>query len=295
MRRRALLSARRLLAAIGNGLVRASEAVPSPILKGRVIGPSASELLQRNRKFRNIHAGRRAFVIGNGPSLRGVDLSKLAGEITLATNSFFLHPALDTWNPTYYCLIDPAFFEDSEASRDYFQQLQTRARKSIFLLALFFFRPLASAHLAQDKGFLPFDRTYFLALDGDIALPRMSGVDLTRLLPPVLNVVQACILCALYMGCSEIVLLGVDHDWLARPSENSHFYDKATTLENAITSNWTPPPSPYKYQIEVQIQVWRAYEQMADLAARRGVRVVNGTPDSYLDVFENASEVLARR
>ena len=60
---------------------------------------------------------RRAFFIGNGPSLRGVDLTRLEGELTFACNRIHLHPSWQAgWRPTHYLLTDfthnPYFLED---------------------------------------------------------------------------------------------------------------------------------------------------------------------------------------
>lgn len=57
-------------------------------------------------KYKNIHRGKRGFVIGNGPSLRMDDLSKLVGEITIASNKIYLAFDKTDWRPTYYSIID---------------------------------------------------------------------------------------------------------------------------------------------------------------------------------------------
>src|SRR5712692_1717642 len=57
-------------------------------------------LIKRNEIFRDRHRGQRCFVIGNGPSLKDQDLSPLANEITLVTNSFYVHPIIgESWQP----------------------------------------------------------------------------------------------------------------------------------------------------------------------------------------------------
>ncbi len=43
-------------------------------------------LIQTNEKYRNIHDGERCFIIGNGPSLKNVNLSKLCNEYTITVN-----------------------------------------------------------------------------------------------------------------------------------------------------------------------------------------------------------------
>jgi hypothetical protein len=59
--------------------------------------------------------GKRAFIIGNGPSLRRMDLGKLAGELTGASNGFYLlFPELQ-WRPTFYTCVDTQVLPDQAA------------------------------------------------------------------------------------------------------------------------------------------------------------------------------------
>ncbi|MGD2093290.1 MAG: DUF115 domain-containing protein, partial [Candidatus Aminicenantes bacterium] len=56
--------------------------------------------------LKDIHRGKRAFLIGNGPSLRMEDLEKLKDEITFASNRIFLAFDQVAWRPTYYTVAD---------------------------------------------------------------------------------------------------------------------------------------------------------------------------------------------
>ena len=58
-------------------------------------------ILAENIKFKAIHKGQRAFVIVNGPSLKYQDLSFLKNEITFTASSFWKHPIVNEWQPTY--------------------------------------------------------------------------------------------------------------------------------------------------------------------------------------------------
>jgi hypothetical protein len=62
--------------------------------------------------FRNRHAGRRAFVVGNGPSLAKMDLSLLLNEITFGSNGIFLLFPKSPFRPTYYCCMDSVVLPD---------------------------------------------------------------------------------------------------------------------------------------------------------------------------------------
>ncbi|MEO1785924.1 MAG: 6-hydroxymethylpterin diphosphokinase MptE-like protein [Pseudomonadota bacterium] len=73
----------------------------------------ASQLKALRRK----HAGqRRAFIIGNGPSLNQTDLSQLKDEVTFCVNGFFLKMDELDWTPTYYVVEDHLVAEDRAAA-----------------------------------------------------------------------------------------------------------------------------------------------------------------------------------
>lgn len=59
-------------------------------------------------RYRSIYKNqnRRAFIIGNGPSLRIEDLNKLKNEITFAANKIYLAFDGTDFRPTYYFVID---------------------------------------------------------------------------------------------------------------------------------------------------------------------------------------------
>jgi hypothetical protein len=68
---------------------------------------------RRLRQLRNVHKGRRAFVVGNGPSLNKMNLDLLAGEVTFCVNSFYLMYDRICWKPTYYVVEDCFVAEDN--------------------------------------------------------------------------------------------------------------------------------------------------------------------------------------
>ncbi|HAB17549.1 MAG TPA: hypothetical protein PLX89_01995 [Verrucomicrobiota bacterium] len=61
---------------------------------------------RRLRRLKDIHKGRRAFVIGNGPSLKVPDLDRLTNDIAFASNKIYLAFDRTPWRPTYLTCSD---------------------------------------------------------------------------------------------------------------------------------------------------------------------------------------------
>lgn len=75
---------------------------------------------EKIRKFHNKHKGERCFIIGNGPSLNKLDLSKLDNEITFGVNGIFYKTKEMGLRPTYYVVEDSHVMLDNvEAINDY--------------------------------------------------------------------------------------------------------------------------------------------------------------------------------
>lgn len=277
----------RALRSAGRRLLAAGDRVPVPPAPARLLTRDERSRLLRNRRFRKLHRGAPAFVIGNGPSLAQHDLSKLAGKVSFVTNAFWHHPSLSQWTPTYYCMIDPIYFNGSPGAREQLVAARGRADGAQFFVPLYFHRRLDSVRLVEDERLLDPGRTFFLALGGDPRLGPITRLDPCGFLPPLLNVAQACVALALYMGCDPIYLTGMDHDWLSKRTDETHFYGagEKTAWERGLIETFRERPSPYHRTLKIHVRTWHGYTLLRQLAALRGQRILNATPDSYLDVF----------
>ncbi len=90
-----------------------------PQIPAAYFHPWRRESIKRLAELKDVHKGKRAFIMGNGPSLRQTDLSKLKNEITFGFNRIYLlFPELG-FQTTYFCvtndLIVEQFVEDIQA------------------------------------------------------------------------------------------------------------------------------------------------------------------------------------
>ncbi|MDX1502903.1 MAG: hypothetical protein R3325_11130 [Thermoanaerobaculia bacterium] len=228
-------------------------------------------LLARNAGLRHRHRGRRCFVIGNGPSLNELDLAPLGRELTFVMSRFHLNPVLGRWRPTYY------FNSGAEPVEQIRRQVAPLGARA------YFFKTLARTRVERVPELHPGD-VYFL-LPGERYLfeewpEGHDPTDPTGTLCKTTSGSQLAILMALWMGCSPIVLIGHDHDWLARPDRYLRFYE--SPAEKAPTD---PGDYSYRRRMEGTLAIWRTYERLRDTARRRGQEIVNATRGGYLDVF----------
>jgi hypothetical protein len=252
----------------------------------RVVVKENAESLKRNAVLRNRHKNQRCFIIGNGPSLKHQDIKPLADEVTFATNFFYLHPLVGaSWQPTYYCLSDPLFFDGREPISTLLK-IAERITNSPFLVPHF-----ARQCLGQSNA-LPPERTYYVAFCEAISANNARKYDLTRPTIGVQTVVQLALLAAIYMGCSPIYLLGLDHDWLAHGGSSLNFYSKEDPKDQPAGNL---PGWDYHSMMKAVLMMWEVYELQLLMAKEAGVKIVNCTRGGFLDVFErgNYEQVIA--
>src|SRR5450432_3488926 len=82
---------------------------------------------QALRHLRNCHAGRRAFLLGNGPSVRTEDLDRLQDEVTFCCNRFHLAYGRTKLRPNY------TISGDRQMIQDFGQEIVSESAGIVFL------------------------------------------------------------------------------------------------------------------------------------------------------------------
>src|SRR4030042_5506293 len=248
-------------------LLRQKMAFNSPIR----LTPEEAALLSRNTKFKNMYSGRRCFVIGNGPSLNKQDLSPLANEITIVMNLFNRNPIIDKWKPTFFCMEEPAENIKRVGLSQFLEKIEAQA----------YFFQIGVKEILDEHKLLDVEKVYYFKLAGSINdyLAGHRSLDLTKPVPGAWTTAQTAIMLAIYIGCSSIYLIGVDHDGLAHPSMTwRHFYqDPQDEVEEIKYS--------YKFRMEQWLSIWKGYENLQAIANKKGIRIYNATAGGFLDVF----------
>lgn len=237
------------------------------------------EVLSNNLTLKDRHKGKRCFVIGNGSSLSRLDLTKLQHEIVFVVNNFIKHAIISNyWQPNYYCIADSAHFKDEHIASSVLSSLQDRLNTTEFIFPLMSDGSINildyvvdNKHLSKFKKFFCLYRSPW---DDDYDLYNHK-IDFTSAVPSVMNSIQLPMMSALYMGCTEIYLLGADHDWLANSSRAvNHFYGETLYQPTYLSA------------LEHAVVNWKRYYGLAKTASMHNAKIYNATSGSFIDVFE---------
>jgi len=170
-----------------------------PDMPGAYLHPWRRQSMARLAEFHNVHRGKRCFIIGNGPSLKNTDLSKLRSEFTFGMNRFYMAFADLGFPSTYYVSMNDLVIQ--QCAED-IQKLQIPK----FL----------SWH--SRKWISPDDHTQFIYTS--YTGPRFSK-DISRRVWESATVTYVSLQLAYYMGFREVYLIGVDHNFTTQGIPNT--------------------------------------------------------------------------
>lgn len=158
------------------------------------------------RSLKGNYAGKRCFIIGNGPSLTAEALNYLVDEYTFAFNRIYYIFDQTVWRPTFYCTQDDKIAKSSW--EDICKNITTPYIFAPINLKWYYDVPLKTDYFfsPQQAG----DKAPVFSED----IPDHIGMGNT--------VAYTAMQIAAYMGFSEIYLLGVDHSFQTYQDKNGN-------------------------------------------------------------------------
>lgn len=217
--------------------------------------------------LRDQYAGRRCFVIGNGPSLKKLDLTKLQNEITIGSNGLFLLFGEMGFVPTIYTI------EDRLVAHERSQE--ANAISGSMKIYPSDFRTVLRD--AEDTFWLNFQRAYK-------PFPQFSN-DLSRICYWGGTVSFLNLQIAFWLGCSPVYLIGFDHSYVIPPS--AEVDGKVITSRSDDPNHFNPNyfGSGYRWHDPNVERMERSYLLAHSKFSKAGKGIFNATAGGKLEVF----------
>ncbi len=236
------------------------------------------DLLKKNRTLKNLHAGKRCFIVGNGPSVKTQNLTLLKDEITIVASSFFRHPDAKVIHPEYWILADPSFWEKPEEL--FWPTLNLAVEKNVDVKL---FVPTGGAPFFVKVNTGPLIDLHFYHYDNTRNI--QSVIDFAAGIPPFgQNVIIICMMLAYYLGCNPIYCVGCDHDFLKLTKDDfdsslpEHFYHNPDQKKYSEVLTWE------QWQVAMARTTYQ-YDQLKQYAELWGFNVYNATTGGHFNVF----------
>jgi len=247
------------------------------------------KIIQKNKRFENIYSGKRCFIIGNGPSIKKVDFSLLKDEMVFTVNQ---SPRMNNFrelNTNFHIWTDNRFFhlnKDDPSDMellDVMKAVNTDKNKPIV-----FYKTSAKQMIEEYDLQSTLNIEYFC--DGYIN-NELSDVDfpIDRILPIYPTCIHYAILIAIYMGFSEIYLLGCDCTGIVNTINSRVAVDNEYEYGYAISENEKErmkkisKQSSIANEFEWYAALFRIYGYLYDYGIRHGCHIYNATEGSLIE------------
>lgn len=259
------------------------------------------KLLAENSAFKGRYTGKRCFILGNGPSLKQVNFSLLTNEYVFTVNQITRNPNFSKLKTNFHFWADPAFFKINENKAEDLELLNVM--KSV---------------RTEDNNplvFMPIDRKMFVEkfrladslniryFKSDLVFnPDFGEINYAKTTPGFGTVVQWCIAMAIFMGFSEIYLLGCDNtsiitniDAFLKNQVQDYTY-QITENEQKRMQSLFDNKTLYEYA-QSYTRVLLDYIHLYDYTKSRGIQLINCTEKSAIDriPFKSLQDVLLER
>lgn len=212
--------------------------------------------IDRIKEIRDIHKGKRCFVIGTGPSLNKTDFSLLKNEILFGVNNLYAGYDKFKISPQYYVVSDRVVWE-----RHYERILRLDTTLFIWDCVDINFIP------KNRKDIISIHRLDSISDNTPLSLDITRGTNWGRTV-----ILDLCLPICYYMGFEEVYLLGCDCDY-----SGLHRFDGSRTecVACGAIGDWE--------------EIFDLYKRYKKVYEDNGREIINSTVEGKLEIFKRES------
>lgn len=232
-----------------------------PELPAATWHPWRRESKRRLAALKDTHKNERCFVVGNGPSLKNTDLSKLKNDFCIGMNRIFLAADELGFCPNILVCVNDLVVEQSVEE---FNNLQMPK----------FFSWRARKWLKMDPW------THFIYTS--YTSPKFSKEVINRVWEGA-TVTNVCLQLAYHLGFSEVILIGVDHSFATKGIPNTTIQSQGDDPNHFSAAYFGKG---FRWQLPDLETSELGYRMARQAYEKAGRRVLDATVGGKLDIFE---------
>lgn len=242
-----------------------------------LVSDEVERILSVNKTLKNMAEGKKCFVLGNGPSLKQCDLSRIdkSKSIVFSVNEFF-RTNLDV-DIDNYVVADPLYFNEKEAKdfvEEFFEGLKRYVEKKN--VKLWF--PIVYKSFIEKK-MLNYNNISYFSYTSKLSNKIINEIDLSRNIPSRYSVIHYCIQIALYLGVKSIYLLGCEETGIFGILNNyidegydEHVYE-ITDNQKKYFNNYVNNYIPVEKMLDGFSNIFHGYKIMNELCEANKVKL----------------------
>lgn len=247
------------------------------------------KLTKGNEEFLNKHRGECCFILGSGPSLKDQDISLLKDQYVFTVNDLIRYEKFPECHTNYHIFADQVYFDSQ-----YSKALGTHSLLKTLLDGSedgpICFVPCASYEYIKNLPDVSSDHIRYFFSPLHFYDNYKKDFELTKKVPAFRNVVQYAIMIALYMGFSEIYLLGCDSTAMIEAVNIALDSYKSEHVFHISDSELKNMEELHKsYDMEELFTGWsrvfHSYKELHQYCCSKNVSLVNCSSKSILNVI----------
>lgn len=246
------------------------------------LGNAKRKIVRENVLFKEKYKGKRCFVVGNGPSLNKQDLSLLKNEYVFTVNELMRDERFEMMSPQFHIFADPLYYKSGHENKIYKLLLKLENKKNPPIV----FFPIQGKEVIDKFNFSNINFHYFFS-GCNMYEGYNKKFDYTKSIPGFYTVVHYAIVLAMYMGFSEINILGCDmtgYRWVEKKilgrSEEEHCYQMSEEESKKIHEENETTCEQFFYGYS---QMFRDYRRLFEYSKKNRIKLVNVTEGGILD------------
>lgn len=230
--------------------------------------------LKKNADLRGKLNGGRCFVLGNGPSLKNEELSLLKNDFVITCNTAVQLDQFESMCPNAHLWVDDCFFVDS-----YTQFMRTVQSKSPDIISFF---PLKQREFVRKNKLEDQINLRYFNYKYIFCEKYSRPMDFTKTIIQGFSVVEFGIALAIYMGASEIYLLGCD---CTGAISHIKYMENGNDQAYAYAYNFTDEEKQRRIQTEIergnedffynQLKLFHHYRLWVEYCNKRNIKLYN--------------------
>lgn len=253
------------------------------------------KIIKQNRDLKNSHVGERCFILGNGPSLKRIDLKALSDEFVFTCNYFNLVEGYQDAKTNFHLWMDLNLFDmRPEVKSD--PEMVKKCFSDISKEAPMCFIPAVAYPFVKKQELDKLLNIRYIHPKRPIRNSKIYDIDLTKSVYSCATVVQYAVQIAIYMGFSKIYLMGCDstniithlNAILGQQCEGLHAYssDKENTEKavKELMNTWKTNRFLYDHYI-----LFRGYELLNEYCDKKGIKLLNCSDPTLITEIERIS------
>lgn len=255
------------------------------------------DLVAKNIELKDIHKGKRCFILGSGPSIKKEDLKPLKNEIVFALNNFYVHEdfteIMSGDMPKYYMTapVHPPQTED-EWKRWFEDMEKHMPQDTNMIFGLNSYDGNIKYIFDKYAIFKEYKiNWYFAGINtSEYYTFNQQDINIANIIWSANTVSIYALIVAIYMGFEEIYLLGMDHNYICKSENDWRFYKDGIHQVNE-TRRAMQDNSHTQCTLRATGKIFEHYQILKDYNDNI---ISNCSKSSLLDIFEckNLGEII---